>query len=245
MFVFLEIWNVFEGWFQLFTQGMAGFLRDGTTPTEILEFEPGSVRLMSVDPGCEPERGPVSYLAADRLLRHAFRMWESEPLAGLDSRDRTPESICACVAKIFHVKDTEVALLELGGSLLNFLYPAELKAAGAIPLSSSAVAARTARSKQAELFNSFTKVKHSSIFELVKLGDTGLDAQIIQKLMSAPVLAGNGKVIGVIQISRKAPRPAAAGPDFTPDDLRKLESVALFVGKLMAEDKGIAQASSG
>ena len=137
------------------------------------------------------------------------KMWEIEQFAGLDSPDSTPESICACVAKIFHVRETEVALLEVGGSLLNFLYPAELKTAGAIPLSSSAVAARTARTKQAELFNSFTQVKHLSIFELVKLGDSGLDEQVIQKLMSAPVLATNGEVIGVIQVSRKAPRPAA------------------------------------
>jgi hypothetical protein len=162
------------------------------------------------------------------------KMWEIEQLAGLDSPDSTPESICACVAKIFRVSETEVALLELGGSLLNFLYPAELKTAGAIPLSSSAVAACTARSQQAELFNGFTQVKHFSIFELVKLGDSGLDAQVIQKLMSAPILAENGEVIGVIQVSRKAPRPAAAGPDFTPDDLRKLESVARIVGRLMA-----------
>jgi hypothetical protein len=149
------------------------------------------------------------------------------------------------VAKIFHVKQTEVALLELGGSLLNFLYPAELKTAGAIPLSSSAVAARTARTKEPELFNGFTRVKHSSIFELVKLGDTGLDAQVIQKLMSAAVLAPNGAVVGVIQVSRKAPRPAAAGPDFTPDDLRKLESVARAVGRLMTNGRAMAQASSG
>src|SRR5437879_5494206 len=160
-------------------------------------------------------------------------MREIEQFPGLDSPDSTPESICAWVAKIFRVKQTEVALLELGGSLLNFLYPAELKTAGAIPLSSSAVAARTARSKQAELFNGFTQVKHFSIFELVKIGDTGLDAQVIQKLMSAPVLAGNGELIGVIQVSRKAPRPAAAGPDFTPGDLRKLESVGCFVVALM------------
>jgi hypothetical protein len=173
------------------------------------------------------------------------KMWEIEHLADLDARDSTPESICACVAKIFYAKETEVALLELRGSLLNFLYPAELKTAGAIPLSSSAVAARTARTKQAELFNSFTQVKHFSIFELVKLGDTGLDAQVIQKLMSAPALASSGEVIGVIQVSRKAPRPAAAGPDFTPDDLRKLESVALLVGRLMAKSRGIGQASSG
>jgi hypothetical protein len=163
-------------------------------------------------------------------------MLEAEQLANLDSCENAPESICACVAKLFRVEETEVALLELGGSLLNFLYPAELRAAGAIPLSSSAVAARTARSKQAEIFNGFTQVKHFSVFELVKLGKTGLDAQVIQKLMSAPVLAPNGAVIGVIQVSRKAPRPAAAGPDFTPDDLRKLESVAQRVGRLMSAE---------
>ncbi len=156
-----------------------------------------------------------------------------EQLACLDSPDSTPESICGCLAKIFQVKETEVAFLQLRGSLLNFLYPTELKTAGAIPLSSSAVAARTARTKQAELFNSFTQVKHFSIFELIKLGDTGLDEQVIQKLMSAPVIAGNGEVIGVVQVSRKAPRPAAAGPDFNNDDLRKLESLARFMGGLM------------
>jgi hypothetical protein len=140
---------------------------------------------------------------------------EIEQFAGLDSQDSSPESICASVAKIFHVRETEVALLELGGSLLNFVYPTELKTAGAIPLSSSAVAARTARTKEAEIFNGFTQVKHFSIFEVVKLGDTGLDDQVIQKLMSAPVVAKSGEVLGVIQVSRKAPRLEAAGPDFT------------------------------
>ena len=159
--------------------------------------------------------------------------------------DTAPDAICAGVARIFKVSETEVALLELSGSLLNFVYPVELKTAGAIPLSSSAVAARTARTKQAELFNSFAQVKHFSVFELVKLGHTGLDDQVIQKLMSAPVLANNGEVIGVIQVSRKAPRPAAAGPDFTPDDLGRLELVARFVGTLMAKGRVGAQASLG
>jgi hypothetical protein len=160
-------------------------------------------------------------------------MWEVEQHACFDSPGSTPESMCAWVARIFQVSETEVALLELGGSLLNFLYPAALKTAGAIPISSSAVAAQTARTKEAEVFNGFAQVKHFSIFELVKIGATGLDDQIIQKLMSAPVLAQNGDVVGVIQISRKAPRLAAAGPDFTPEDLRKLESVARFLGTVM------------
>jgi hypothetical protein len=164
---------------------------------------------------------------------------EIEQFAGLESQDTSPESICGCVAKIFHVRETEVALLELGGSLLNFVYPTELKTAGAIPLSSSAVAARTARTKEAEIFNGFTQVKHFSIFEVVKLGDTGLDDQVIQKLMSAPIMARSGEVVGVIQVSRKAPRLEAAGPDFTAEDLRRLESVAGIIGRLMGRD-GVA-----
>jgi hypothetical protein len=166
---------------------------------------------------------------------------EIEQFAGLDSQDSSPESICASVAKIFHVRETEVALLELGGSLLNFVYPTELKTAGAIPLSSSAVAARTARTKEAEIFNGFTQVKHFSIFEVVKLGDTGLDDQVIQKLMSAPIMARSREVVGVIQVSRKAPRLEAAGPDFTAEDLRRLESVAGIIGGLMTRGRGLAR----
>jgi hypothetical protein len=147
--------------------------------------------------------------------------------------DATPESICVAVAKAYGVRSTEVAMLELKKSLLTFLHPAELKTAGAIPLSSSAVAARTARTKRAELFNTFTGVRHSSVFEVVKVGDS--NAEVIQKLMSAPLLSPSGGVIGVIQVSRKAQSPAAVGPDFTAQDLAKLKSIAASVGKAMAE----------
>lgn len=160
-----------------------------------------------------------------------------EQLLGLEPPDGTPESICGRVAKIFGVKKTEVALLEKNGSLLRFLHPAELKTAGAIPLSSSAVAARTARTKRSDVFNTFTKVKHSSVFEIVKLGEHGSDAEVIQKLMSAPIVNGNGEVIGVLQVSRKAHTHSAAGADFTPEDLHKLDSVSSAVGKLMARSR--------
>jgi hypothetical protein len=56
---------------------------------------------------------------------------------------------------------------------------------------------------------------------------------VIQKLMSVPIVAESGDVVGVIQVSRKAYSPAATGPDFTPEDLRKLETVAASVAKLM------------
>jgi len=190
-----------------------------------------------------PSRGHVGYLVRVRS-EHAFcnHMLELEQLS-CPPEEWTPQSICARAAEIFHVKETEVALLELRGKLLHFLFPEELRTAGAIPLSSSAVAARTAQTKKAEIFNSFTQVKHFSIFELVKLGNSGLDAQVIQKLMSAPILTKTREVLGVIQISRKGPRPATAGPDFTPADLQKLESVAQWVAKLMAKGKTMAHAA--
>jgi hypothetical protein len=160
-------------------------------------------------------------------------MLEMEQLSILDSPDSSPESICTRVAKIFGVRTTEIALLRLTGNLLKFVYPPELKRVGAIPLSSSAVAAVTARKRRPDLFNTFTRVKHSSVFEVVKLGESGADAEVIQKLMSVPIVAESGDVVGVIQVSRKAYSPAATGPDFTPEDLRKLETVAASVAKLM------------
>jgi hypothetical protein len=161
-------------------------------------------------------------------------MLEMEELAGLSFEDNDPDEICSSVAKVFQVRKTEVGLLQAAGSLLKFLHPAELKAVGAIPLSSSAVAARTARTKRAELFNTFTRVKHSSVFEVVPLGQDGGATEVIQKLMSVPILNEAGDVVGVIQVSRKAHSPAEAGPDFRSQDLTKLKSVAHAVSKLLS-----------
>jgi hypothetical protein len=123
----------------------------------------------------------------------------------------------------------------VSGSVLRFLFPAELKKVGAIPLSSPSVVARTARTRRSELFNAFTKVKHLSVFEVVKIGESGADTEVIQKLMSAPIADPNGNIVGVVQVSRKSRHPAGAGPDFTTEDLRKLESVAASIGRILAK----------
>jgi hypothetical protein len=170
-------------------------------------------------------------------------MQELEQLRQLPE-DWSREAICGKIAEIFQVKPTEVALLELRGKLLHFVYPKELATAGAIPLSSSAVAARSAHSQKSEIFNGFAQVNHFSVFELVKIGDSGLDDQVIQKLMSAPIISNKGEVLGVIQISRKGPRPNIAGPDFTSADLQKLEGVAKFVAKYMSKSRAVAQAAA-
>jgi len=152
------------------------------------------------------------------------------PLEHLIDQDVTPRDLCGVLAKMFHVQQTEVALLRLDRGLLRFVFPEELTTAGSIPISSSSIAAHTAISKKSEIFNNFARVKHASIFETIKLGTSeGLDTAEplpIQKLMSAPVVDEASKVLGVIQISRKGSDPAYAGADFSREDLHELELAA-------------------
>src|SRR5579864_1210470 len=129
------------------------------------------------------------------------------PLEHLLDQDVTPGQVCSVLARMFQVQQTEVALLRLDRGLLQFIYPEELRTAGSIPISSTSIAAHTAISKKSEIFNNFARVKHASVFETVKLGASeGVDTSEplpIQKLMSAPVVDENHRVLGVIQISRK------------------------------------------
>src|SRR5215467_2313192 len=155
---------------------------------------------------------------------------DMSPLEHLVDQDVTPRQVCGVLAKMFQVQQTEVAILRLERGLLHFIFPDELRTAGSIPISSSSIAAHTAISKKSEIFNNFARVKHASVFETVKLGASeGVDASEplpIQKLMSAPVVDENHRVLGVIQISRKGWEASYAGADFSREDLHELEMAA-------------------
>jgi GAF domain-containing protein len=151
------------------------------------------------------------------------------PLGSVLGEGVSALDLCTVLAKIFRVQYTEVALLRLEGGLLQFVFPEYLRTSGAIPLSSKAVAAHTALSKKAEIFNNFARVKHASIFESVKPSSTSSDETVppapIQKLMSVPIMDRDSVVVGVIQISRKGLDPKLA-LDFSREDLHDLELVA-------------------
>jgi hypothetical protein len=137
------------------------------------------------------------------------------------------------IAKELRVKVDEVAILAVSNRWrhLHFLVPAALKNVGFVPLTSnSALAARTARESKAEINNDFSAVRHATVFEGVKAATT--TGESIQKIISAPIL-NEGKVVGVMQISRKGESPASAGPDFTAEDLRKVLAICQPLGKLV------------
>jgi len=151
------------------------------------------------------------------------------PLGSVLGEGVTPLEVSMVLAKVFKVQYAEVALLRLEGGLLKFLFPEHLRTTGAIPISSKAVAAHTALSKKAEIFNNFARVKHASIFETIKAVGSEADEPAqpapIQKLMSVPILDHKLTVLGVIQISRKGLDPRFT-QDFSREDLHDLELAA-------------------
>ncbi len=167
----------------------------------------------------KPEEAIEEIILPDNLL----------PLGSVLSADITPIEVSMVLAKVFRVQHAEVALLRLEGGLLKFIFPEHLRTTGAIPISSKAVAAHTALSKKAEIFNNFARVKHASIFETIKPGGVEVDVPVppepIQKLMSVPILGQDSLVLGVIQISRKGLDPRFT-QDFSREDLHDLELAA-------------------
>ena len=130
-----------------------------------------------------------------------------------------------------------MALLRLESGSLRFIFPPELRSAGVLPLNGSAVAARTAATRTPLLSNTFMRVKHVSLFEAVKLGaeeedDRSLEQMPIQKIMSVPVARSAGKVMGVVQVSRKGLDASLSGADFTSEDLKQLEQAADIIARM-------------
>ena len=156
----------------------------------------------------------------------------------------TADKACLKLADVLRVRRSEVALLRLEKGSLRFIFPPELRSAGALPLTGTAVAARTAATRTSLLSNTFMRVKHVSLFEAVKLGadadedDRSQGQMPIQKIMSVPVARAEGGVIGVVQVSRKGLDALAAGADFTLTDLKQLEQAAEIFARMSFMEEG-------
>lgn len=161
---------------------------------------------------------------------------EIADLETLLSESPSPEQACLKLARILDVRRSEIALLKLEKASLRFIFPSELRSAGVLPLTGSAVAARTAATRSPLLSNSFMRVRHVSLFEAVKLAtgeeDKSQDQLPIQKIMSVPIASADGKVMGVIQVSRKGLDVKLSGADFASEDLKKLEQAAEILARM-------------
>jgi hypothetical protein len=162
------------------------------------------------------------------------RLLEEATKSGKGLSNEVLEKAALEISKAFQVKFDEVAIFHLvqNGNVLAFLYPIKLQKVGSIPMTNTvSLAVRTAREKRPEAINSFAQQKHPTVFEAVDLGvEHNKEKNPIQKIMSAPLIA-DGKVMGVVQISRKGKNGPASGPDFTIKDLTALMATAGILAK--------------
>jgi GAF domain len=167
------------------------------------------------------------------LVTELERLAEALEVEGEAPVEIPLDAVAEKIAKNLGVQTGEVAVLGVSTRWkhLHFLVPQALKNVGFIPLSStSALAARTARESRPEINNNFPAVRHATVFEGVKTATT--KGESIQKIISAPILC-DGKVVGVMQISRKGAKVMEAGGDFTAEDLGKVLALCRPLGKLV------------
>ena len=167
------------------------------------------------------------------LVKELERLAEALEVEGAAPVEIPLGAVAEKIAKNLGVQTDEVAILGVSTRWkhLHFLMPQALKNVGFIPMSStSALAARTARESRTEINNNFPAVRHATVFEGVKAATS--TGESIQKIISAPILC-EGKVVGVMQISRKGATQAEARGDFTAEDLGKVLALCRPLGKLV------------
>src|SRR5215472_7564270 len=180
-----------------------------------------------------PADGQVISLMGTSLIHELQRLADALDKKNAAATEIPLGAMADKIAKSLGVKNDEVAILGVSTRWrhLHFLVPQALKNVGFIPLTSnSALAARTVRDSRPEINNNFSRVRHAAVFEGVRTATT--TGESIQKIISVPILC-EGKVVGVMQVSRKGSAPAEAGADFTADDLAKVLTLCRPLGKLV------------
>lgn len=170
------------------------------------------------------------------LVLSVARLVDELRKKGAAPTDEDWDRLATVVSSGFNTRKDEVAILRVSadGKMLSFLLPVKLAIIGLIPLSAAhSLAVKNIRERRGEIVNNFPAYKHPTVFEAVDLSPKE-KAVPIQKIMSSPMIMG-GKVVGVIQISRKARPGDPVGPDFTPAELGQLATAGSVIGKYISE----------
>jgi len=133
------------------------------------------------------------------------------------------------LAHFFAVRTHEVGIFRVNPKKheIVFIWLQGMTSYGHIPLNAiNSLVAKTANDRAATLDNSFAGSRHLFIFEHMLAEKS--ERIPLQKIMSAPILNGD-EVLGVLQISRKAPSLTEAGADFTTRDLDALNAISTMI----------------
>lgn len=138
------------------------------------------------------------------------------------------------LAAYFGVRTHEVGIFKVMPKKheIIFLWPQGMASFGHIPLNAiNSLVAKTANDRAGIFDNSFAGSRHLFMFEHMLAEKS--ERIPLQKIMSAPIINGE-EVLGVLQISRKAPSLTEAGADFTPADLDALNAISATIANYLS-----------
>ena len=117
-------------------------------------------------------------------------------------------------------------------NLLTFVYPRHLAHGNTVLVDRESIAGRVVLRREALVENDVPNEPHKDFFE--RIPDEQGSVRDIQKMIAAPLVTGDGRVIGVVEVSRTGASPAAAGPDFSPRDAKNLGKCCRAFSPFMA-----------
>jgi hypothetical protein len=152
-------------------------------------------------------------------------------LAATTVSEQRLEIVASEIGAFFEVRAHEVGLFSVKEKQhkIEFLWPRGLPSNSHIPLEAvNSLVAKTAKKRESYIDNAFAKSRHLFLFEHF-LADKS-ERISVQKVMSVPVLSGDG-IKGVVQLVRKGESLEEAGADFTDTNLVELQCIAGTLGK--------------
>lgn len=118
-------------------------------------------------------------------------------------------------------------------SSLRFLFPRVLYQSGAtFPIGRNSIAGLAVMMQKLQINNEVSSDKHLLFFEKL---NTGVRAPLpIHKMATIPI-KGSDKILGVVQLSRRAETFDAAGPDFSESDVQAIREPLMLISALLED----------
>ncbi|MFI5338903.1 MAG: GAF domain-containing protein [Candidatus Methylomirabilales bacterium] len=155
---------------------------------------------------------------------------------GAGQRGAALGALASAVSRALDLRQDELAILipNRDRTLLEFVYPPELAEGGInkFPLSVPSLASRVVQTGRSVLINAARDVPHLDFYERIRI--KGETPRQIQKLLAVGLKNSDGKVQAVIEASRRGDTHGEAGPDFRPEDQRRLEELAAAAAPALA-----------
>ena len=117
---------------------------------------------------------------------------------------------------------TAILMIDRDLSQLTFAYPEHLARGNVLPIDRNSFAGQVVLNKEVMIENSVPGEPHKDFFE--RIPDSSGVVRPIQKMVASPLFAGDGTVIGVVEVSRAGPENSGAAANFIPKDAKNLET---------------------